>query len=154
MAGNVVVPFEYSYTPSVSRDGSLILCQEGMSKYVLYHITYTEDGSVPASWTEPQTSGDDTGSEPVLNEGAWECACGTITNGKFCPECGSKKPEPTPTPAPANDGTWTCSCGSVNNGKFCPECGTKKPAEPQCQGCGYKPEGAAPKFCPECGTKF
>lgn len=154
MAGNVVVPFEYSYTPSVSYDGSLILCQEGMSKYVLYHITYTEDGSASASWTETRTSGEETGSEPVLNEGAWECVCGTITNGKFCPECGTKKPEPTPTPAPAEDGTWTCSCGSVNNGKFCPECGTKKPAEPQCGNCGYKPEGAAPKFCPECGTKF
>ena len=89
-------------------------------------------------------------------EGAWTCDCGSNNTGKFCPVCGAKQPEPTPAPA-ANDGSWDCTCGSHNTGKFCPECGSKKPeapVEPQCSGCGYKPEGAAPKFCPECGTKF
>ena len=154
MAGNVVVPFEYSYTPDVSDDGTVILCQKNYNQYVLYHLSYDEKSAASNPWTETVQSGAEENAAPVLNDGAWECACGAITNGKFCPECGAKKPEPTPTPAPADDGTWTCSCGSVNNGKFCPECGTKKPAEPQCQNCGYKPEGAAPKFCPECGTKF
>ena len=89
-------------------------------------------------------------------DGAWTCDCGSSNTGKFCPVCGAKKPEETPAPA-ADDGSWDCSCGSRNTGKFCPECGSKKPeapVEPQCSGCGYKPEGAAPKFCPECGTKF
>ena len=53
-----------------------------------------------------------------------------------------------------DDGSWTCTCGTVNASKFCPECGQKKPEDPQCQSCGYKPEGAAHKFFPECGTKF
>ena len=26
--------------------------------------------------------------------GGWKCACGATATGKFCPECGSKKPEP------------------------------------------------------------
>lgn len=56
-------------------------------------------------------------------ETGWTCpACGTTGNtGKFCNECGAKKPE--------NDGSWTCpACGTKGNtGKFCNECGAKKP---------------------------
>ena len=80
----------------------------------------------------------------------WKCVCGTENTGKFCVECGAKKPEKT---------GWTCSCGSVNKGKFCPECGAKKPAaEPlyACDKCGWEPEDPKnpPKFCPECGDRF
>ena len=28
----------------------------------------------------------------------WKCSCGNFVTGKFCPECGSKKPEPQPAP--------------------------------------------------------
>ena len=31
----------------------------------------------------------------------WKCACGTVVSGNFCPNCGSKKPEPEPVP-----GAW------------------------------------------------
>ena len=34
----------------------------------------------------------------------WKCACGATASGKFCAECGAKKPEAS---------TWTCSCGAV-----------------------------------------
>lgn len=44
----------------------------------------------------------------------WTCGCGVVNTGKFCSECGAKRPEAGP---------WTCSCGTLNTGKFCSECG-------------------------------
>ncbi len=80
----------------------------------------------------------------------WTCSCGLMNQGKFCMECGAKKPE---------DAGWTCACGHVNQGKFCPECGAKKPAAAplyKCDKCGWEPEDPTnpPKFCPECGDVF
>ncbi len=78
----------------------------------------------------------------------WTCACGTVNTGKFCTECGNKKPE-----APAG---WTCACGTVNTGKFCTECGKPKPqtSSATCPNCGFTIEGIASKFCPQCGNKL
>ena len=154
--GNTVIPFVHKSSLELTADSSLAFGYDTENKKFLYHLTVTEP-EVSESWTVSKMSGtNDT--DPVLEDGAWRCTCGAINTGKFCGFCGTKQPEATPTPAPAaNDGSWDCACGSHNTGKFCPECGSKKPeapVEPQCSGCGYKPEGAAPKFCPECGTKF
>ena len=77
---------------------------------------------------------------------AWTCSCGATNSGKFCSECGSKKPE-------IASGAWKCSCGAVNTGKFCSECGSKKPSDGYSCKCGYKSDKPY-KFCPECGEKF
>ncbi len=82
----------------------------------------------------------------------WECpncGCKNITS-RFCPDCGSKKPEPKAA------GGWDCpNCGCKNiNSKFCPDCGSKKPENNAgwiCPECGTK--DITSKFCPNCGSK-
>ena len=91
--------------------------------------------------------------EPKPAADSWQCACGAMASGKFCMECGQPKPA-----APAAEG-WQCSCGAINKGKFCPECGGKKPADAPlyaCDKCGWNPPDPKnpPKFCPECGDRF
>ena len=53
--------------------------------------------------------------------GGWTCACGAVNTGKFCPECGAKKPE-----APKKRFCTNCGAELGANAKFCPECGTKQ----------------------------
>ncbi len=56
--------------------------------------------------------------------GGWTCSCGTVNQGRFCQNCGARKPEGAPQ--------YRCvKCG------WQPE----DPAHP-------------PKFCPECGAPF
>ena len=71
-------------------------------------------GQQPAAQPAPQAAPAD----------SWTCACGAVNKGKFCAECGAKKP--------AGEKLYKCDkCG------WEPE----DPAHP-------------PKFCPECGDPF
>ena len=59
--------------------------------------------------------------QPNGNADTWECPnCHNTVNGKFCPECGTKKPE-----APAKKFCTNCGKEVREGAKFCPECGTK-----------------------------
>ena len=66
--------------------------------------------------------------------GTWTCEeCGKTGNtGKFCADCGAKKPGASEAPAakPAASAAWTCEeCGKTGNtGNFCDDCGAKKPS--------------------------
>ena len=78
----------------------------------------------------------------------WDCACGQKGNaGKFCPNCGAKRPE-------VNAG-WDCACGQKGiTGNFCPNCGTRKPdPQPATWDCSCGRKGITGNFCDNCGKK-
>ncbi len=82
----------------------------GMNAQNLYQMGAQQQAAQPAPAPAPAAA-------PV---GGWTCSCGQSgITGNFCPNCGSKKPEPKPAA-----GSWKCpQCGAMVNGKFCPECG-------------------------------
>lgn len=110
----------------------------GMNAAQLFQMGAQQQAQAPQPASAPQSAS------------AWKCACGATATGKFCHECGAKKPEAE---------GWTCACGAVNKGKFCSECGAKRPSGAplyRCDKCGWQPADPAhpPKFCPECGDPF
>ena len=46
----------------------------------------------------------------------WTCRCGTVSTGKFCPECGGPRLE-----------EWVCVCSARNQSRFCTNCGRPRP---------------------------
>lgn len=80
----------------------------------------------------------------------WDCPiCGQKNiASKFCPDCGSKKPEEKKLD------TWDCICGNKGiTGKFCGECGAKRPEKPEVWDCACGNKGITGKFCGECGAR-
>ena len=73
-------------------------------------------GRRPAQRQEPQ--------RPDAQAGGWTCSCGEVNKGRFCQNCGARKPEGMPL-------------------YRCDKCGwePQDPAHP-------------PRFCPECGDPF
>lgn len=82
--------------------------------------------------------------EPVET---WDCTCGNKNIiGNFCNNCGAKKPEPPKT--------WDCTCGNKNIiGNFCNMCGARKPEEPSTWDCSCGNTGITGNFCNHCGKR-
>ena len=123
----------------------------------------TTVNEAPITWTAPKADGD-----------TWTCpVCGKEQTGMFCPNDGTRKPEPQPA---ADDDSWICpTCGQKRTGLFCSADGTKRPEKVEddswiCPVCGQKrtglfcsadgtrkpdkaPEAPAFWFCLNCGTK-
>lgn len=114
----------------------------GINTQALFEMNQQNPAAAPAAQAPAM--------QPAAAKDNWICSCGAANTGKFCVECGNKKPDA---------GFWTCSCGTQNKGKFCMECGSKKPAgipQYKCDKCGWEPADPTkpPKFCPECGDPF
>lgn len=84
-------------------------------------------------------------SENGSDGASWKCSCGAMATGKFCSECGARRPDPVKI------GSWKCKCGAIATGKFCSECGSPRPVDESwtCS-CGTVNKG---KFCSNCGAK-
>ncbi len=104
--------------------------QGGMNAQNLFQMGAQQQQQAPVQQQAPAAPSAD----------AWKCDCGADNGGKFCAQCGSKRPE-----APAG---WTCNCGNTNTGKFCSNCGTPRPQDGWTCDCGASNKG---KFCAECG---
>ena len=91
----------------------------------------------------------------AATNGAWTCEeCGKAGNtGKFCSDCGAKKPgAEAAKPAPKAN-AWTCEeCGKAGNtGKFCDDCGAKMPVAGAAP--AVEEERPAPKAAPKPAPK-
>lgn len=51
--------------------------------------------------------------------GSWQCACGSVNSGNFCPNCGAKKPSGS---CRCNKCGWSPAAGQ-SVPRFCPNCG-------------------------------
>ena len=90
----------------------------GMNAATLFAMGQQQAAQAPAQpQAQPQTQ------QPV----GWTCSCGTVNQGKFCQNCGARKPQDAPL--------YRCDkCGwqpadPTNPPKFCPECGDPFTAE-------------------------
>ena len=93
-------------------------------------VTNKMDTLVPSDNNKAQTEQQTKPQESEADDpNAWECPeCGKKRVGKFCPDCGTRRPE-----------EWECpECGKKRTGKFCPECGTRRPEEWVCPECGKR----------------
>ena len=76
-------------------------------------------GATIAKAVASMTNAAKVASQPASDQ--WTCACGALNNGKFCTNCGAKRPEPVKVFRCDKCG-WTPE-DPTNPPKFCPNCG-------------------------------
>lgn len=113
--GNILVPFDgtftkYTWNLNVSRDGTLILGKNASNQYVVYQVEKSS-GTAGAAQGQP-------------DDGTWTCpTCGQEGNtSKFCPSCGTQKPEAA---APLTCASCGYTLAEGETAVFCPNCGSK-----------------------------
>ena len=134
--GQIVIPFDGLYDDTydftISQDGRVILCRDADNNRVVYTIDYAEGAPATgvAETEEAAVAGGalidlknntaaDVEEETEAEENGWTCECGQKNEGKFCSDCGTKRPE---------DKLACKKCGyepeAGTTPKFCSECGT------------------------------
>ena len=98
----------------------------GMNPQALFQMGQQQAAQpVQSAPAQPAPAAPAAPAQPAAPAGdSWTCACGTVNQGKFCQNCGAKKP--------ANEPQYRCD-----------KCGWQ-PEDPR----------HPPKFCPECGDPF
>ena len=95
---------------------------------------YQMAGQQPQQYQQPQQAPQQTPQPQMKPAGdSWTCSCGAVNTGKFCTECGQKKP-----------------AAAAEEEKKAPS------FRYRCSQCGWEAADPAnqPKFCPECGHEF
>ena len=105
----------------------------GMNPQALFQMGQQQAAQpVQSAPAQPAPAAPAAPAQPAAPAGdSWTCACGNVATGKFCPECGAKKPEASAAPAP--------EAPKPPRAAFCAECGAK--LDP------------AARFCAECGAR-
>lgn len=137
MDGSEVLPFVSSASYTFSSDGSVIACNvKGQTTiYTIGAQNSASSSEVSSTEVSSEASNQQTDSFISLlhdkitqqesapaNDDSWVCACGSVNEGNFCPQCGSARP--------AEEKVIVCAgCGyqpdQENVPNFCPECGQK-----------------------------
>ncbi len=117
----------YSYEQQTQREVMLEAMKNGISggpvgKAAELAIAYAAAGGTLESARAGVESLIRPGGQNQVAGDSWICPdCGKTATGKFCNECGRRRP------APAAAESWICpKCGNTATGKFCNECGQSR----------------------------
>lgn len=89
----------------------------GMASQTAGGFVGAASSSNQAQFQQQQAAAQQAAADAAAN---WNCPnCSTANKGKFCKQCGTKRPEAA--------SVWFCTeCGTKNDGLFCEECGKAK----------------------------